>query len=70
MSGNVVYLKFHNKNTSYEEQTFVTCAFCKNKTFTAMIDTSSDYALMKCAACGAHMGRIGWADIETNPIPK
>lgn len=62
MENNVVYLKFGNNNTSYEENTFVSCAFCKNKTFTAVIDKSSDFPLMKCAACGAHIGRIGWAD--------
>jgi hypothetical protein len=57
----VVFLKFKGSNVTDEHFTLTSCANCKNKTFTVTHD-GEDYPLMKCAACGQHIGRIGWAE--------
>jgi ribosomal protein S27E len=62
VSERVVYLAFRNENTTVGESLdFVACKHCRNKTYTLTHD-SNEFPLMKCAACGAHIGRIGWAD--------
>lgn len=59
--GNVVHLSFKSENTIEEHISFTCCANCKNKTFTVTND-GMEFPMMKCAACGAHIGMIGWAD--------
>ena len=59
--GNVVYLNFKSANTEDENVSFTCCANCKNKTFTVTND-GIEFPMMKCAACGAHIGRIGFSD--------
>lgn len=41
--------------------TFLSCKYCKNKTYTMTYDKTDSFPLMRCAACGQHMGRMGWA---------
>jgi predicted nucleic acid-binding Zn ribbon protein len=56
----VVYLAFSNRETVAEGIDFTACKHCRNKTFTITHDTT-EFPMVKCAACGAHIGRIGWA---------
>lgn len=58
---NVVFLSFKGSKLDDEAVTFSACSNCKNKTFMVIYD-GNDYPMMKCAACGMHLGRIGWAD--------
>jgi len=59
--GNVVHLNFKGSNTVEEHISFTCCLNCKNKTFTVTND-GAEFAMLKCAACGAHIGRIGYTD--------
>jgi hypothetical protein len=43
---------------------FVSCRVCRNKTFTIVDDRPGDFSLMRCAACGHHIGRMGWVNEE------
>lgn len=58
---NVVFMKFRPEKADFEGLTFCTCAHCKNKTFIVTYD-GDEFPMMKCAACGSHLGRIGWAE--------
>lgn len=57
---NVVHLKFRSPHMSDDEMAFIACRVCHNKTYVLM-DCPGDFPLMKCAACGQHMGRMGWS---------
>lgn len=61
MSDNVVFLKFANERVEEDTMAFISCCLCKNKTFTLTRDQPGEFALMRCAACGQHIGRIGWS---------
>lgn len=58
---NVIFLKFRSVHAELEGMDFMCCAHCKNKTFVVTYD-GTEFPMMKCAACGSHLGRIGWAD--------
>ena len=58
--GNVIHLKFRSPHTEPDMLAFVACRCCKNKTFTLVEDRVGSFPLMRCAACGAHIGRMGW----------
>jgi len=60
---NVVHLNFKGSNVQEEFISLLSCAICKNKTFSVVYD-GGDFPIMKCSACGSHTGRIGWADAE------
>lgn len=60
--GNVVFLKFKSEQQAEDTMAFLACSNCRNKTYTHTIDRPGDYPLVRCAACGSHIGRIGWAD--------
>jgi surface antigen len=57
---NVVFLKFRGSEVQDDMMTFIACRHCRNKTYTLVVD-GHDYPLMRCAACGNHIGRMGWA---------
>ncbi len=59
--GKVVFLAFKGSGCTEEHISFTACSVCKNKTFTVTHD-GEDYPLMKCAACGQHIGRIGFVE--------
>lgn len=63
-AGNVVFLKFRSPEQEEDTMAFLACRVCKNKTYTHTIDRVGDYPLVRCAACGQHIGRIGWPDSE------
>lgn len=70
MSGNVIHLEFRSPHAVPDMMAFVACKHCRNKTFTLQEDAIDNFPLMKCAACGQHMGRMGWAhddDPELSP---
>ena len=59
----VVFLAFKNPvETTDEGINFVACKHCRNKTYTLIDDAVEQFPMLKCAACGSHIGRIGWAD--------
>lgn len=62
--GKVVFLKFRSPEQREDTMAFLACAVCKNKTYTHTIDQVGGFPLVRCAACGQHIGRIGWADNE------
>jgi ribosomal protein S27E len=63
VSDNVVFLAFKNPEKTDEDGiTFVACRHCRNKTYTLTHDSESGYPLVKCAGCGMHIGRVGWAE--------
>jgi len=59
----VVYLKFKNDNAPIQEAVCYTgCAICHNKTFVIIEDNPvGKYPMVRCACCGADIGRVGWA---------
>jgi hypothetical protein len=61
VSGNIIHLAFRSPHVEDGEMTFLSCKYCRNKTYTLTYDKIDDFPLMRCAACGQHMGRMGWA---------
>ncbi len=62
MSEKVVFLKFKSETVEDDTMAFISCKHCRNKTYTLTEDKVGDFPLMRCAACGSHIGRMGWAD--------
>jgi hypothetical protein len=62
MSEKIVFLKFRSNDTSAEGINFIACKACRNKTYILIEDKVDAFPMLKCAACGAHIGRIGWAE--------
>jgi len=62
--GKVIFLKFSNTEQIEDGMDFLACKHCRNKTFTHTYDRSGGFPLVKCAACGQHIGHVGWADDE------
>lgn len=60
-SDNVIFLKFKSPHTEDGEMAMLACKVCRNKTYTFTFDQASSFPLMRCAACGNHAGRMGWA---------
>ena len=61
-NNNVVHLAFRNPEKTDEEGiNFLVCKHCRNKTYTMTFEGASEYPLVKCAACGAHIGCVGWS---------
>lgn len=60
-NGNVIHLKFKSPHVRDDAMAFIACRTCRNKTFTLTEDRVGDFPLMRCAACGHHIGRMGWA---------
>ena len=58
---NVVHLKFSTPHGDDDMMAFIACRACRNKTYTLTRDRMDDFPLMRCAACGQHMGRMGWS---------
>jgi ferredoxin-like protein FixX len=71
MADNVLFLKFKSPHTDNDMITFIACKVCRNKTYTLIEDHMSDFPLMRCAACGTAMGRMGWShDDEPPEVPS
>ena len=61
MTDNVVWLEHQSPHVEDDMMSFLACAHCRNKTYTLTKDEMDNFPLMRCAACGAHMGRMGWS---------
>lgn len=59
---NVIFLAYSSPKQIDDEMSFAACRVCRNKTYTHTYVGNSGFPLVRCAACGAHIGRIGWAD--------
>lgn len=58
--GEVIELKFKSPHVDVDTMCFHACRVCKNKTYTLTADDASTFPLLRCAACGNHIGRMGW----------
>lgn len=57
----VIHLKFKSPHVEDDMMAFLSCVACKNKTFTLTMDQPpGSFPLLRCAACGSHLGRLGW----------
>ena len=62
MTDKVVFLEFKKpETTQHDTMAFIACASCRNKTYTITEDKPDYFPLIRCAACGCHIGRMGWA---------
>ncbi len=61
MTDNVLWLEFKSPHVEDDVLCLLACTYCKNKTFTMTHDKIENFPLMRCAACGSHLGRMGWA---------
>ncbi|WP_028747995.1 hypothetical protein [Rhizobium mesoamericanum] len=57
---NVINLSFKSPHMVDDTMSFIACRECRNKTYTLVEDRIGDFPLMRCAACGQHMGHMGW----------
>lgn len=57
---NIIHLAFKSPHVQDDMFAMLSCKHCKNKTFTFNMDDVGGFPLMKCAACSAHIGRMGW----------
>lgn len=64
MSEKVVFLSFKSPAVEEDTMAFLSCKICKNKTYTLTEDKPGTFPLLRCAACGSHAGRIGWAPTD------
>lgn len=60
----LVYLAFSSPKVQPDTITLGSCATCRNKTFTLLHDSEERAPMLRCAACGTHLGRMGWASEE------
>lgn len=72
MSGgeNVIFLQFRSPHMVEDERAFIACKNCRNKTYLLIEDKPGTFPLMQCAACGQHMGRMGWWHDDEPDEPK
>lgn len=62
MTGELIHLQFKSPHVEDDLMAFLSCKTCSNKTFTLTdINPGVNFPLMRCAACGQHIGRMGWA---------
>jgi hypothetical protein len=57
----LVYLAFKSESVEPDSLWLSACAVCRNKTFTLLHDSEKKFPVLRCAACGQHLGRMGWA---------
>ena len=58
---NVIHLAYSSPEVQEEVRSMFACSFCHNKTFTlSKTSPVDDYPLLACAACGNHIGHVGW----------
>lgn len=62
MAGEVIHLEFRSPHVEEDMMALLSCKHCRNKTYTLTLDQPpGSFPLMRCAACGQHIGRMGWA---------
>ncbi len=59
----VVFLAFSNPTKTLVEEgpTVIACMNCRNKAFTLVLTAGSRFSMVRCTACSASLGRVGWA---------
>lgn len=62
MNDNVVFLAKRSGTLEDDTMAFLSCSPCKNKTFTLTYDRPGEFPLLRCGACGAHHGRVGFPE--------
>lgn len=62
MGEKVVFLAFKNEKIEPEGRDFLACTHCRNKTYTMVYQGNNAFLLAQCAACGNHIGYVGWAE--------
>lgn len=62
MSDKVIFLAFRNEKIEPGVREFLSCKHCSNKTFTMVWQGDDAFPLCQCAACGNHIGYVGWTD--------
>lgn len=67
MSDKVIHLKFKSPHVEEDTMAFLSCKLCRNKTYTLTEDKPEYFPLMRCAACGSHIGRMGWYHDDDPP---
>ena len=70
MSGDIVHLKFKSPHVEDDMMAFLACKNCRNKTYTLTFDKLDTFPLMRCAACGQHVGRMGWSHDDDPTLQK
>jgi hypothetical protein len=60
MTGKVIRLEFKSPHVKDDTMAFLSCSACSNKTYTLTVDDVNTFPLARCAACGQHIGRMGW----------
>jgi len=61
MGDKVVYLNREPAEGSKEYSGRLACE-CRNKTFVVDYMDEVSFPVIKCASCGQHIGKIGWAN--------
>ena len=64
MADNVILLKFKSPHVEEDQRAMFSCRGCHNKTYRMVLDQPAGFPMMECAACGQHIGRMGWAHDE------
>ena len=60
---NVVFLAHRNDAPTDVEETLV-CGTCRNKTWKALYDATSQFPRLTCTCCGTRVGYFGWVKDE------
>lgn len=68
MSEKVVFLAWSNTKVVVGGRDFLSCTPCKNKTYTIIWQGDEKFPLVQCAACGNHIGYMGWVDSGNGDI--
>ena len=58
----VIFLAFKNEKVNPSGRDFLACGHCRNKTYILEWHGDSKFPLCQCAACGMHIGLVGWAE--------
>lgn len=61
MSDNVIFLEFRSPHVAEGQRGLMSCKNCSNKTYLMVMDKVGEFPLCQCAACGQHIGRMGWS---------
>ncbi len=62
MTDKVVFLAYRNDELKTQTRDFMSCKHCSNKTFVLIYPAQEGFPLLQCAACGNHLGRMGWVN--------
>ena len=67
---NLIRLAFKSPHVVDDMRAFIACRSCSNKTYLLIDDQPGSFPLMQCAACGSHIGRMGWAHDDDPASPS